>query len=252
MVRIGRSLIFGLIALVAWPGVLLSADVKVLSAGATRGIVTDLTAAFQAETGYTVMVTFGTAATLREKLEAGESWDVVVLPNDVLDGMIEKGLVMAGSRTDLGRSGMGVGVREGAPRPEISTPEAFRQALLKADSLTYVEGTTSGRHFVQVLERLGIAQAVRSKTRLLPGGRPAELVGMGEVEMVVHQISEIVPVKGVTLVGPLPRALQKVTTYTASVPARSAAPELGRALIRFLTLPTFKARLAAAGLHYQE
>jgi molybdate transport system substrate-binding protein len=92
MVRIGRSLFLVLIALVAWPGVLLGADVKVLSAGATRGIVTDLTAAFQAETGYTVTVTFGTAATLRPKLEAGESWDVVVVPDDVLDGMIGKGL----------------------------------------------------------------------------------------------------------------------------------------------------------------
>jgi molybdate transport system substrate-binding protein len=226
--------------------------VKVLSAGATRGIVTDLAAAFHTETGFAVTVTFGTAATLRQKLEAGEAWDVVIVPDDVLDGLIAKRLVAAGSRHDLGRSGMGVGVREGAPRPEISTPEAFREALLKADSLTYVEGTTSGRHFVQVLDRLGIAEKVRGKTRLLPGGRPAELVAMGEVEMVVHQISEIVPVKGVTLVGPLPRALQKVTTYTAGVPARSATPELGRALIRFLTLPTFKARRAAAGLDYQE
>jgi molybdate transport system substrate-binding protein len=122
MVRIGRSLILGLIALVAWPGVLLGADVKVLSAGATRGIVTDLTAAFQAETAYTVTVTFGTAATLREKLEAGESWDVVVVPNDVLDGMIEKGLVMAGSRTDLGRSGMGVGSARALPVPRSPRP----------------------------------------------------------------------------------------------------------------------------------
>jgi molybdate transport system substrate-binding protein len=252
MMTMARWLGLALIGILGWPGALSAADVKVLSAGATRTIVTDLAAAFQAETGYTVTVTFGTAAALREKLVAREACDVVIVPDDVLDDMIAKGLVTAGSRRDVGKSGMGVGVREGAPRPDISTPEAFREALLKAQSLVYVEGTTSGRHFAQVIQRLGLSQALRGKTRLLSGGRPADLVAMGEIEMVVHQISEIVPVKGVSLVGPLPRELQKVTTYSAGLPTHSGSPELGRALVRFLTVPAFKARLAAAGLDYQD
>jgi molybdate transport system substrate-binding protein len=103
-----------------------------------------------------------------------------------------------------------------------------------------------------VLERLGIADAVRPKTRLVPGGYPAELVATGEVAMVVHQISEIVPVKGVTLVGPLPAAVQKVTTYSAGIATKAATPDLGRAFLAFLTSAAAKARLAAAGLDYAE
>src|SRR3989475_2431656 len=119
---------------------------------------------------------------------------------------------------------MGVGVREGAPRPDISTPEAFKQAVLAAKSLTYVDpaqGATSGIHFASVLQRLGIADAVKSKTTLVPGGYPAELVAEGKVELVAHQISEILPVKGVTFVDPLPRELQKVTTYSAGRAAKA-------------------------------
>src|SRR2546428_7535811 len=146
---------------------------------------------------------------------------------------------------------MGVAVREGAPKPDISTPEALKQALLAAKSLVYVDpgqGATSGIHFAGVLERLGIADAVRAKTRLVPGGYPAELVARGEVELVAHQISEIVPVKGVTLVGRLPKDLQKITTYSAGLAARSAVPEAARAFIAFVARPAFKARFAGAGL----
>jgi len=123
----------------------------------------------------------------------------------------------SGSRTDIGRTGMGVGVRDGAPQPDISSVDAFKRALLEAKSIVYVDpasGATSGTHFAAVLQKLGIADAVKAKTKLVPGGYPAELVAKGEVEMVVHQISEIVPVKGVTLVGPLPKELQKLTIYS--------------------------------------
>ena len=122
-------------------------------------------------------------------------------------------------------------------------------------SLVYVDpsqGGTSGIHFASVLERLGIAEAMKPKTRLVSGGYPAELVAKGEVELVVHQISEIVPVKGVTLVGPLPKELQKTTVYVAGVTVASTAPATARAFIAFLAGPAFKAKLAAAGLDYRE
>src|SRR5437867_10251432 len=138
---------------------------------------------------------------------------------------------------------MGVGVRDGAPKPDISTVDAFKRALLEAKSIVYVDpasGATSGTHFASVLQKLGIADAVKPKTKLVPGGYPAELVAKGEVELVVHQISEIVPVKGVALVGPLPKDLQKITTYSAGLAARSAVPEAARAFIAFLARPAFK------------
>src|SRR5262249_24343876 len=128
-------------------------------------------------------------------------------------------------------------------------------ALLSAKSLTYVDpaqGATSGIHFAGVLQQLGIADAVKSKTTLVPGGYPAELVAKGDVEMVVHQISEIVPGKGGTLVGPLPKQLQKVTVSSAGIAVASAAKPEAQAFVTFLARPDFKPKLAAAGLDYKE
>ncbi len=250
-------LISVLLAVSAWAGVdrAQAAELKVLSAGAVREIVTDLAEAFRRETGHTVTCTFGPVGVVRQKLTAGEPADVVIMTDAAIDQMAGQGLVATGTRTDIARTGMGVGVREGAPRPDISSPEALKHTLLAAKSLVYVDpaqGATSGIHFAGVLTRLGIADAVKGKTRLVPGGYPAELVAKGEVELVAHQISEIVPVKGVTLVGPLPKDLQKITVYSAGLAARSAAPEAARAFIAFVVRPAFKAKFAEAGLDYRE
>jgi molybdate transport system substrate-binding protein len=231
-----------------------AAEVRVISAGAVRAIVSELARAYEQETGNTVTLTFGTMGVVRQKL-ASDPADVVIMSDTVIEDTMAKGGVVAGSRTDIARTGMGIGVREGAPRPDISSAEALKQALLAATSIVYVDpaqGATSGIHFAGVLQRLGIADAVKAKTRLVPGGYPAELVAKGEVELVAHQISEIVPVKGVTLVGPLPKELQKVTIYAAGVAAKSAAPDLARGFIAFLTRPAIKARFAEAGLDYKE
>lgn len=229
-------------------------DLKVFSAGAVRAIVTELSEAFRQETGHTVALAFGTVGVTRGKLASGEPVDVVIMTDVAVDDVIRQGAVVAGSRTDIARTGMGVGVREGAPRPDISTPEAFKATLLAAKSLVYVDpaqGATSGIHFKSVLERLGIADAVRAKSQLVPGGYPAEKVASGEAELVVHQISEIVPVKGVVMVGPLPADLQKTTVYSAGLAARSTHPAAARAFVAFLTRPAFKAKFAAAGLDYK-
>ncbi|HJV57284.1 MAG TPA: substrate-binding domain-containing protein, partial [Methylomirabilota bacterium] len=229
-------------------------DLKVFSAGAVRAIVTELSEAYRRETGQGVVLSFGTVGVTRGKLASGEPVDVVIMTDVAVDDVIRQGAVVAGSRTDIARTGMGVGVREGAPRPDISTPEAFKATLLAAKSLVYVDpaqGATSGIHFKSVLERLGIADAVRAKSQLVPGGYPAEKVASGEAELVVHQISEIVPVKGVVMVGPLPADLQKITVYSAGLAARSAHPAAARAFVDFLTRPAFRAKFAAAGLDYK-
>ncbi len=229
-------------------------EVKVFSAGAVRAVVTDLAEQFRQETGNTVTFSFGTAGQTRQKLLSGEPVDVVILTDAGIDDMIKQGALVSGSRADLARTAMGVGVREGAPKPDIATSEAFKTALLNAKSLVYVDpaqGATSGVHFKSVLERLGIADAVKGKTQLVSGGYPAEKVASGEAEMVVHQISEIVPVKGVTLVGPLPPDFQKVTVYSAGLATRSPSPAVARAFIAFLTRPAFKPKFGAAGLDYR-
>ena len=244
-----------LVALVAVPAAPARADeLIVFSAGAVRAIVTELSESFRQETGHAVALSFGTVGVTRGKIASGAPVDVVIMTDTAVDDGIREGALVAGSRADLARTGMGVGVREGAPRPDISTPEAFKATLLAAKSLVYVDpaqGATSGIHFKSVLERLGIADAVRAKTQLVAGGYPAEKVASGEAELVVHQISEIVPVKGVVMIGPLPADLQKVTVYSAGLAARGTHPEAARAFVAFLTRPAFRPKFAAAGLDYR-
>ena len=244
----------GLAALAAVAGPAAAAELNVLSAGAVKTIVTELADAFRQETGHTVKLTFDTVGAQRKRAVT-EPVDVLILTDAAIDEMAGQGQVVAGTRTDLARAGIGVGVREGAPRPDISTPEALKRALLAARSLVYVDparGATSGIHFAGVLQRLGIADAVKDKTVLWPGGFAAEAVVKGQAELVVHQISEILPVRGVTLVGPLPKELQKITTYSGGLAAKSAAPDAARTLLAFLARPAFKAKFAAAGLDYKE
>lgn len=232
-----------------------AAEIKVMSAGAMKTIVTELGAEFTRETGHTLALTTGTVGQLRDKILAGEAADVVVMSDTAIDQLIGQGHLARGSRVDIARTGIGVAVREGAAKPDIATAEALKQALLSAKSIAYVDpasGGTSGIYFATVLQRLGIAEAVKGKTTLKPGGFVAELVARGEVELAVHQISEILPVKGVTLVGPLPREIQKVTVYSAALPARGTTTEPAKAFVEFMARPAFKARLAAAGLDYRD
>jgi len=239
----------------AWTASAQAAEIKVLSAGAMKGIVTDLAETFRQETGHTVTITAGTAGELRQKVEAGEPADVVIVTDTVLEQLAGQRLVVADTRADLARTAIGVAVRAGAPLPDISTPEAFKRTVLAAKSIVYTDparGATSGIHFASVLQRLGIADAVKDKTVLWPGGYAAEAIVKGQAELCVHQISEILPVKGVTLVGPLPRDLQKITTYSAALSTRTATPTAARDFIAFVTRPSFKPRFAAAGLDYRE
>jgi molybdate transport system substrate-binding protein len=246
-----------LLGVAAWVGAerAEAAELQVISAGAMRSIVTELAAAFEKETGHTVKLTFGTVGVIKAKLAEATPVDVVIMTDEAMRDMTRQGAVVEGSWTAIGRTGIGVAVRDGAPKPDIGSPEALRQTLLSTKSLVYVDpaqGGTSGIHFAGVLQKLGIADAVKPKTTLVPGGYPAELVARGDVELVVHQISEIIPVKGVTLVGPLPKELQKTTVYAAGVTVGSASRTTAGAFVAFLARPDFKPKLAAAGLDYKE
>jgi molybdate transport system substrate-binding protein len=246
-----------LLGVAAWVGAerAEAAELQVISAGAMRSIVTELAAAFEKETGHTVKLTFGTVGVIKAKLAEATPVDVVIMTDEAMRDMTRQGAVVEGSWTAIGRTGIGVAVRDGAPKPDIGSPEALKQTLLSTKSLVYVDpaqGGTSGIHFAGVLQKLGIADAVKPKTTLVPGGYPAELVARGDVELVVHQISEIIPVKGVTLVGPLPKELQKTTVYAAGVTVGSASRTTAGAFVAFLARPDFKPKLAAAGLDYKE
>jgi molybdate transport system substrate-binding protein len=258
--RTGRALawfvgILLLVALSTSGGGAVAADVRVLSGGAVKAAVTDLAEAWGRETGNRVSITYATTGASLQKIAAGERVDVVILTVEAIEQLAARGTVIAGSTTDVARVGIGVAVREGAPKPDISTPEAVKRTMLEVRSVAYMDpskGGTSGIHFTKVLEHMGILAAVQPKAVLVDTGFAAERVAKGEAEIVVHQISEILPVKGVTLIGPLPREIQKVTLYSAAVAATSDVQDHARALIASLTTPAARAKFAAVGLDYRE
>ena len=223
-----------------------------MSAGAVKSMVAALGAEFERDTGNKLDLNFGTAGSLRDRIKAGETADLVILSESIIAGLDKLGLFVPGSITDLGRTVTGVVVREGAAIPDISTPEAFKQALLKARSVAYTDpkaGGSSGTMFAALLEKLGIAAEVNKKAVLGKGGVDVAVsIAEGRAEIGTTFISEVLPVKGAKVVGPLPGDLHNANTYTAAIPAGSARAKPAASLLRKLTNPAGRARWTAAGL----
>jgi molybdate transport system substrate-binding protein len=229
-------------------------EVTVLSTTAMKTAFEELGPAFERETGYRLKLTFGPSLQLEKRLADGESADVAIVTHAGAQDLIARGRGRADSLADLARSFIGVCVAKGAPRPDLSSAEAFKAAMLRAKSVALskpVGGGASGAHMAAVFERLGIASAVKDKSIYGAGG-PAGLVGLivgrGEAEIGIQQMAELMAVAGVDVVGPLPAALQSVTQFTAFVPSASPAPGGGRAVIDFLLKPAAKAVIKAKGL----
>lgn len=228
-----------------------AAEIHVLSGGAAKSAVLPLTKLFSTESGHNVVIDFATVGSIQAKLKEGARPDVVVMTSGAIAALEMEGKLLAGTATNLGSTGIGVAVREGAPFPDVSTPAALRETLLRAKSVAYIDpafGGTSGIHFQGVLKKLGIEDEIRPKAVLIKGGYAAEAVARGEAEIVVHQMSEIYPVKGVRIVGPLPAELQLVTTYTAAVLQGTQNEAVARRFVQFMAGPAGRAGVAAAGL----
>jgi molybdate transport system substrate-binding protein len=228
-----------------------AADIKVLTAGAMRAVVVALLPEFENRTGNKVTVDNATAGSLAQRIGEGEAFDVALITPAVIDHLVNDGKIVAGTRIDIAKVGMGVVVKEGAAAPDITTVDAFKRMLLAAKSVAYIDpnsGGSSGIYFDKLLDRLGIGDQVRAKARLKRGGYVAELIASGEAEVGVHQISEIVPVKGVVLVGPLPAEIQHATVYSAGIGAGARDASAARALIEYLAGPASDAILKAKGM----
>jgi len=211
-------------------------DLSIYSAGAVKAALSEVAANYERATRRHVNVEYAPVGTLTRRLADGDVPDIVILTGDVMPAAETNGWVMPGSAVALGSVGVGVAVREGAIAPDISTPESFKQALLAAKSIIYMdpEKGTSGKHFADVLRRMGIAEAMKAKTTLGNGGYVVEPVASGEIELGIQQITEIRPVKGVKLVGPLPEPFQKLTVYSAAVTTVARDPEAARHFLAYL------------------
>jgi molybdate transport system substrate-binding protein len=245
------ALLAGALAIVAGGQAACAAEIKLLTAGAMRAVVMALLPDFEKQTGHKVTIDNATAGGLAKRIGEGEAFDVVIVTPAVVDDLATKGKIVAGSRIDLAKVGMGVAVKEGATVPDIGSVEAFKRMLLAAKSVAYIDpkaGGSSGIYFDKLLDRLGIGDQIRPKAKLKQGGYVAELVASGEAEVAIHQISEIVPVKGAVLVGPLPADVQNFTTYSAGLGAAAKDAAAAKALIQFLSGPASGPILKAKGM----
>jgi molybdate transport system substrate-binding protein len=221
-------------------------QINVLSGGAAKSFIEPLAASFK---GHTVKLEFQPMGKLTKSLADGYPADMVVVTREVVE-QLRKEMKLDFSRAKpIARVGIGVAVHESARMPDISTADAFKKTLLAAKSVVYIDPKvgTSGKHVAEILQRLGIADEVNAKAKLGSGGYITEPVGRGEIELGIHQISEILPVKGVKLAGPLPAELQKYTVYVAVPVAQSARQQVVSDFVKHLTNAQARERLAQAG-----
>lgn len=226
----------------------MSVELRILSTHAVVEALNEIGPRFKTETGTGLSIGYDPGKAIRRTLENGGACDAAIIPVPVFDALAQANLMLAGSRADIDRCGLGVAVRDGAPLPDISTPDAFRKTLLAAKSVVRSVDGTSGQHFETLLERFGITAQMRDKIVMGKSGRVAELVVRGEAELAVQQIPELIPVKGARYVGPYPEELQLYSTFCVGIGAMSQHREEAQSFIAALTTPAALAAFKAAGI----
>ncbi len=224
------------------------ATIKILTSNSMRAVMDELVPVFERASGNKVEVSYDPAKAILRRIAGGETPDVVICGSSALDEMAKQGRIVAGSSRLLARCSVGIAVRAGAARPDIGTVDAFKRALLNAKSVAYTQEGASGIHFAGLIERLGIAEPMKTRAVRQPGGLIGELVAAGKAEMAVQQIPELMAVPGIDLVGPLPQELQATTVSAGGVFGGSPQPAAARAFLDFLSTPASARVLEARGL----
>src|ERR1044072_2154702 len=234
-----RGLMPVALALMALTGSAMAAELNILTTPALTETWEELGPKFEA-TGHKLTIVYAPSGAIAKRVSEGETADLLVSTPAGIDSLIKAGKVADGTNTLIANSPMGVAVLKGAPKPDISTPDAFRRALLAAKAVAYTDpasGGASGAHMAKVLDRLGIAAEVNAKAKLGRGTPVANFLVSGEADIAIQQMPELLHVKGAEAIGPLPGDLQNVAAFAAGIPSGSAQAEAAKALIRFLQTP---------------
>jgi molybdate transport system substrate-binding protein len=228
-------------------------DVRVMTSGAFTEPFLKLVPGFEGTTKNKVITSFGASMggapdSIPSRLARGEPVDVVILAAEALDALIAQGHVRPGSRVDLVRSSIGMAVRKGAARPDISTVDALRRTLLQAKSIAYSASASGTYLSTEMFPRLGIADQIKAKSQRIESARVGDIVARGDAEIGFQQISELLPIAGIEYVGPLPAEVQRVTVFSAGIATKAREPGAARALVKFLASPAAAGAITKSGL----
>ena len=243
------ALAFALLGMTGWAG---AAEIKVYSTIGMGSVLKELQPKFEQASGHKLDITWGLAGALTKRVADGETPDALVAIRGGIDGLVTSGRIAQPSTATLALSGVGISVRSGAPKPDISTPDKLKEALLAAKAIAYSDpskGGASGVHFAKVADRLGIADQVKAKSKYPEtAGLPGKLLLDGTAELAVAQVPELLEVQGTDLVGPLPGDLQNITTFEAGVVSGAKEPDAAAAFVKFLQSPEAIATIKAKGM----
>jgi molybdate transport system substrate-binding protein len=243
----------GTLSVLLLAGFTQAAEIKVMNSGGFAAAYLDLIPEFERATGNTVTTAWGpsmgtTPEAIPSRLQRGEQVDVVIMVGYALGDLIKQGRVVADSRVDLARSKIGMAVRAGATKPDISSVEAFKQALIAAKSIAYSDSASGVYVSTELFQRLGIADELRAKSKEIKSERVGNVVARGEAEIGFQQVSELLPVPGIDFVGPIPAELQKITVFSAGIATGTKDPNAAKTLVEYLASPAASAAIKKSGL----
>lgn len=248
-----RALALGFFSILWLTGAASAAEIRVMISGGLTAAYKELVPSFERLTGHTVITSYGpsmgtTVNAIPVRLDRGEPADVLIMVGYALDDLAKKGKVVADSEVKLVKSPIGIAVKAGAPKPDISSADAVKHALLAAKSVAYSDSASGVYVSTEMFQRLGIVDAMKGKARQIPAEPVAGVVARGDAEIGMQQISEMLPVKGVDIVGPLPPELQKITIFSAGITTKAREPEPGMELIKYLGSAAARDALIKSGM----
>ena len=248
-----RSFTLGILGALLLSGAASAAEVRVMISGGLTAAYKALVPEFERPTGHKVLTAYGpsmgtTSNAIPVRLDRGEPADVLIMVGYALGGLVKNGKAIADSKIDLVKSPIAVAVKAGTPKPDISTPDALKRALLAVKTIAYSDSASGVYVSTEMFGKLGIADEMKDKARKVPATPVGEIVARGDAEIGFQQMSELKPVEGIDIIGPLPDELQKITIFSAGIASASKEPDAGKALIKFLASPAARAEIVKSGM----